>query len=269
MLRAVIIGATGRMGRALARAAGSVSGVRISGAIASAGSAHLGRDLGELAGIDPLGVPVSADLPAALGAGDVAIDFSVPAATAQSVRCCEAAGTPLLVGTTGLTAEQRRDIERAAQRIAVLVAPNTSIGVTVLIDLVRRAAKALPAEFDIEIVEAHHRAKRDAPSGTALALGRAAAEGRGDDPEKALKLRRESGTARATGEIGFAVVRGGDLVGEHTVLFAGPGEQLTLGHRATDRAVFAVGALRAALWLAGKPPGCYTMADVISGKSNT
>lgn len=263
--RAVIVGVSGRMGRALVRAASELADLRITGAVASAGSAALGQDAGTLAGIGPLGVAVSADLPAALAAADVAIDFSQPHATPANIAACRAARKPLLIGTTGFAPElTEAQLDAAARDIPLLIAPNTSLGVALLTELVRAAARALPAEFDIEIIEAHHRMKRDAPSGTALALATAAGEGRGLAPAEALSG-QSGGRAgpRREGEIGFAVVRGGDIVGEHTVLFAGPGEELRLSHRAGERALFARGALRAALWLVGRSPGRYGMSNII------
>lgn len=263
--RAVIVGVSGRMGRELVRAAGELAQVRITGAVASAASSSLGRDAGELAGTKPLGVRVTGDLSAALAAADVALDFSQPQATRMNIAACRSARKPLLIGTTGFAAElSEAELDAAAREIPLLVAPNTSYGVALLLELVRRAAEALPAQFDIEILEAHHRTKRDAPSGTALALARAAAEGRGLAAPEALAGAASGRTGpRRQGEIGFAILRGGDIVGEHTVLFAGPGEELRLSHRAGDRAIFARGALRAALWLAGQPPGRYGMSDIV------
>lgn len=263
--RVVIIGVSGRMGHALVRAAAELPTVRIAAAVASTASPSLGRDAGVLAGIGPLGVQVTSDLPAALGAADVAVDFSQPQATRGNIAACRAARKPLLIGTTGFPAELiEPELDAAASEIPLLVAPNTSLGVALLAELVRRAARALPAEFDIEVIEAHHRLKRDAPSGTALALARAAAEGRGLAPAEALPGGSGGRNGpRREGEIGFAVVRGGDIVGEHTVLFAGSGEELRLSHRAGDRAIFARGALRAALWLRGQPPGRYGMSDIV------
>ena len=263
--RAVIVGVSGRMGQALVRVAGELQDVQITGAVASAGSASLGRDAGVLAGLEPLGVEVTSDLPAALAAADVAIDFSQPHATRANIAACRAARKPLLVGTTGFAAElTEAELDAAASDIPLLIAPNTSLGVALLTELVRRAARALPPEFDVEIIEAHHRMKRDAPSGTALALARAAGEGRGLPPGEALSAASAARVGpRRRGEIGFAVVRGGDIIGEHTVLFAGPGEELRLSHRAGDRAIFARGALRAALWLLGRPPGRYGMSDIV------
>jgi len=261
--RVLIIGATGRMGRALVRAARERAAVRISAAVSRSGSEYLGQDAGAVAGIEALGVPIVEDLSGALAECDVAVDFSQPAAAAANLAACVAAGKALLIGTTGLPAELSPELDRAARHIALLQAANTSLGVTLLLELVRRCAEALPLKFDAEIIEAHHRHKKDAPSGTALALGQAIAHGRGQNLEEVAALDRTAGGARTEGEIGFAVVRGGDLVGEHTVLFAGPGEQVILGHRATDRGIFASGALEAAAWLAARPPGRYSMRDII------
>jgi 4-hydroxy-tetrahydrodipicolinate reductase len=263
MLNAVIIGAGGRMGRALVRAAAEISDrLRVSGAVASTNSTSLGQDVGELAGLGRLDVRVTDDLAAALEGADVVIDFSQPHATRSNLTVCRAARKPALIGTTGFPAELTSLFDEAAREIPLLVAPNTSVGVTLLQELTRIAAKVLPADFDIEIVEAHHRMKKDAPSGTALALGKAAARGRG-----LWETHREGATSRmeerSKGEVGYAVIRGGDIVGEHTVLFAGTGEQVTLGHRATDRAVFARGAVQAASWLAGQVPGRYFMSDFL------
>jgi 4-hydroxy-tetrahydrodipicolinate reductase len=211
-------------------------------------------------------VPVAADMGNRLADCDVAIDFSQPSAAAAHVAACCAAGKPLLIGTTGLAGPMLQELDRAARHIPLLVAANTSLGITLLAELVRQCAQVLPGHFDIEILETHHRGKRDAPSGTALALGRAAAEARGQVLDQVGVFARTGGeSARREGEIGFAVVRGGDVVGEHTVLFAGSGEQLILSHRATDRAVFARGALDAALWLAapGRAPGRYSMRDIL------
>ena len=262
-LRLAIIGAAGRMGQSLVHASRARSDVTVQAAVVSPTSELAGRDIGEIAGVGALGIELTTDLPAALAACDVALDFSLPRATAANLAACTAAGKPLLIGTTGLGADVQHELERAARHIALLVAPNTSLGITLLVELARQCARALPGHFDIEIIEAHHRDKRDAPSGTALALGHAIAESRGVELDPAVLLHRAGGHARREGEIGFAVVRGGDLVGDHTVLFAGSGEQVTLGHRATDRGVFARGALDAAVWLARHPAGRYTMRDVL------
>jgi 4-hydroxy-tetrahydrodipicolinate reductase len=288
-LNAVIIGAAGRMGLALIRAAAEIPGqLRLCGAVVSTTSKSLGADAGELAGIGRLDVRVTDDLAAALARAEIVIDFSQPHATRSNLTVCRAARKPLLIGTTGYPAELTSLFDAAAADIPLLIAPNTSIGVTLLLELTRMAAKALPTDFDIEIVEAHHRMKKDAPSGTALALGKAAAEGRampgaGSAGESGAAghsgsvgasagtedaLTDRSGERRA-GDIGYAVIRGGDIVGDHTVLFAGTGEQITLGHRATDRAIFARGAARASLWLARQSPGRYNMRDFLGLKTST
>ncbi|HTV52965.1 MAG TPA: 4-hydroxy-tetrahydrodipicolinate reductase [Steroidobacteraceae bacterium] len=264
MLRVLVIGAAGRMGQALVRAAAGRTDLRIAGAVGTTGSVLLGRDVGELAGIGAIGVRLRDDLASVLAECDVALDFSHAAATAGSLAACCAAGRPLLIGTTGLSPQVRHELERAARHIALLIAPNTSLAVTLLVDLARQAAQTLPEQFDVEILEAHHRNKKDAPSGTALALGHAIAEARGRPLEEvgSSALGSREGPRKA-GEIGFAVLRGGDAVGEHTVIFAGLGEQLQLTHRATDRSVFARGALDAAAWLAPRPPGRYHMRDIL------
>lgn len=255
------------MGRAIVRATGESPDSRVVAGIASASSKDLGKDLGELAGTRASGLVVRDDLATALADCDVAIDFSNASATEGNVTACRAARKAMVIGTTGFSEAAARAVEEAASDIPVLVAPNTSLGVTLLIEIARAAAKALPASFDIEIWEAHHRHKRDAPSGTALALGRAAAEGRGQDLSKVGVGSRSGDSPRREGEIGFAVTRGGDIVGEHSVIFAGAGEVLTLGHRATDRSIFAQGAVRAAVWLAGRPVGRYAMRDVVGYKT--
>lgn len=252
------------MGQQIARALPAFPGLRLTGALASSGSASLGRDVGALAGLAELGVAVQAELPPLLEQADLALDFSHPGAVPGHLSACAAAGVPLLIGTTGHGSELEAAIAAASRRIALLLAANTSLGVTLLLELVRRAAKALPLSYDIEIVEAHHRAKRDAPSGTALALAEAAAESRGGRIEQqACFARPRSGGARESGQIGFAVVRGGDVIGEHQVLFLGEGERLGLTHAATDRAVFARGALGAGQWLAQQPAARYAMSDYL------
>jgi 4-hydroxy-tetrahydrodipicolinate reductase len=264
--RAVLIGATGRMGAAIVRAS-SASGVEIVAAIASPGSKSAGLDVGEVAGGKALGVRVLTELPADLARASVAIDFSRPELTLRALDACQAARVPIVIGTTGHEAGFDARVDSAAREIPVLVAPNTSIGVAVALELVRIAARALPAEFDIEITEAHHKHKFDAPSGTALALAAGAAKARGLDPRTDVHAGRAGNEARRPGEIGVSSVRAGDVVGTHTVLFAGSGERLTVGHEATDRSIFAQGAVRAAVWLAKQKPGRYTMGDVLGLKT--
>jgi 4-hydroxy-tetrahydrodipicolinate reductase len=235
--------------------------LKLVGAVASERSAALGKDAGAVAGAGT--VPISASLPPLLAGADLVIDFSRADAAAAHVAACVAARVPLLLGTSGLPAELAAPLAAAADVIPLLVAPNTSPGVSLLLDLVRQAAQALPASYDIEIVDTHHRHKTDAPSATALALGEAAAAGRGlAFGEQASYARHGQAEPRREGQIGFAVVRGGDVVGEHEVWFLGGGERLLLKHSATDRSVFARGALLAGQWLAGRPPGCYRMRDV-------
>jgi len=267
MTKAALIGASGRMGTSIARIARS-SSLEIVAAVASPDSQSLGRDLGELAGNGPLGVKVAGELPPDLGGAQVAIDFSRPELSLRAVNVCRAARVPIVIGTTGHGAEFDARVAAAARDIGVLVAPNTSLGVAVALELVRLAAQVLPREFDIEIFEAHHKHKVDAPSGTALALANSAAQARGLDPHADTLTGRSGQAKRREGEIGIASLRAGDIVGSHTVLFAGTGERLTVGHEATDRSVFAAGAVRAALWLAVQKPGRYTMSDVLGLKTS-
>jgi len=257
-----IFGVTGRMGQSLLRALREDAALRLGGAVASATSPRLGADAA-LEG-PPSGVVVSADPRQALAGADVALDFSLPHCVADNAGACVAARVPLLVGTTGFDAAARAALDAAAAVIPVLIAPNTSVGVTVMRDLVRLATLALGAGYDVEIGEAHHRQKRDAPSGTALALGEAVAAARGR-PLKDLAVyeRHGNAAARLPGSIGFSVLRAGDIVGEHSVTFAIGGERLEIVHRATDRMIFARGALRAAAWLRSRPPGLYSMSDML------
>jgi 4-hydroxy-tetrahydrodipicolinate reductase len=264
-VRVSVFGASGRMGKSLVRAVHDSTDFELAGALVSRGSAALGADVATLAGLPtPLGTAVTAEAAAALAGADVALDFSAAGAVAGHLEACLAARVALLVGTTGYDPETDRRLVAASAEIPVLIAPNTSLGVNLLAQLVEKAAASLPAEYDIEILEAHHRYKVDAPSGTAIKLGRAAAAGRridlGDAPGA---MRAGHDGPRQAGSIGFAVVRGGDIVGEHTVIYAGPGERLELTHRAHDRMTFAYGALRAAAWLRGRPAGLYTMGDVL------
>ena len=255
------------MGEALLRAAPAFPQLIITGAIVSEGSLALGRDAGQVAGLGNANLPITSDLPAALVEADVALDFSSSAAARSSLQACRAARKPLLLGTTGFGAELDADLEATAREVALLVAPNTSIGAALLGELTRAAATALPAGFDIDVLELHHRLKRDAPSGTALALVRTAAEARAlPVPESDASPGRSSGP-RSEDRIGLASLRAGDIVGEHTVLFCGAGEELVLTHRARERGVFARGALSAALWLSSRPPGRYGMRDFISSKT--
>ena len=262
-----ILGAAGRMGRAIARGLleETVPGLRLCGAVEAAGHPEIGCDLGELAGAGRCGVAVTDDLQSGIAGADAAIDFSFHTATAANAGVLAERGTALVIGTTGLTGEEKQHVERAAERIPILMAPNMSLGVNLLFALAERAAAALQGRgYDVEIVERHHRLKKDAPSGTALGLGEAVARGMGVDLGKAARHGRQGMTGeRGEEEIGFHAVRAGDIVGDHTVLFAAAGECIELSHRATSRATFALGALRAAGWVAGKPAGLYAMTDVL------
>ncbi|GIW73467.1 MAG: 4-hydroxy-tetrahydrodipicolinate reductase [Planctomycetota bacterium] len=258
-MRLIVHGASGRMGRRVVALAAAQPGWQVVAALGRPGSQLLGRDAGELAGVGPLGVPLQPRWPEQLQA-DAAIDFSTPPAAARFVQQCAARAVPVVVGTTGLQPAERAVLERAAERVAVLLAANLSTGVALLQRLVREAAAALGLQAEIEIVEVHHRHKRDAPSGTALVLARAAAAARGQDVEAVLRRGRpaEQGAAsRSPGEIGLHAVRLGEVVGEHTVMFAFGAERLELTHRAHDRDVFAQGALRAAAFVRSAPPGLY------------
>lgn len=271
--RIALIGATGRMGTAIARvlaaqrAPGQSTGVVA--AVASVGSKSAGHDLGEIAGLDTFGVSVSTELPPDLAGAQVAIDFSRPELSLRALNVCRAARVPIVIGTTGHEAEFDARVAAAARDIPVLVAPNTSVGVAVAQELARIAAQALPDGFDIEIVEAHHKHKIDAPSGTALALAESVAKARGLDPHADTLSGRAGQGARRDGEIGIASIRAGDIVGTHTVWFAGAGERLLVTHEATDRAIFARGAIRAAFWLAAQKPGRYSMGHVLGLKTTS
>ncbi len=259
-----VVGCAGRMGRMLVQEIAATDGVTLAGGTEAPGSAALGRDVNGLAGLEPANLEIGDDPAYLFTAADAVVDFTAPAATVRHAALAAQAPCALVIGTTGLDAEAMDKIAKAASHAPILVAANTSVGVTLLASLVRRAAQTLGDDYDIEIVEMHHRHKVDAPSGTALALGRAAAEGRGVGFEGAARLSREGQTgARPAGEIGFATVRGGDVVGEHQVVFAGAGERLVLGHIAGSRQLFARGAIRAALWLHSRPPGLYSMTDVL------
>jgi 4-hydroxy-tetrahydrodipicolinate reductase len=263
-MRVVIAGAGGRMGRTLIHAVAATKGLTLAGAVDAADSAVIGRDAGELAGLGPNGVTVVRDVAPLLQQADGLIEFTIPAATLAFAELTAAAGIVHVIGTTGHTAEEDAVIAQAAQRAIVVKSGNMSLGVNLLAALVKRVAATLGDDYDIEILEMHHNKKVDAPSGTALLLGGAAAEGRGIDLATHSERGRDGMTgARHRGDIGFASLRGGSVVGDHTVMFAGPAERIELTHRAEDRMIFARGALHAALWARGKKPGLYAMADVL------
>ena len=260
----VITGASGRMGQMLARVVGESDRVRLAGAVERPGSDWIGRDLGEAMGGQPNGVIVTDDAVTAIAGAQAVIDFTTPQATVAFAELAAQARAVHVIGTTGLDAGELAAIARAARHAPIIRAGNMSLGVNLLLGLTRKVAAALGPEWDIEVVEAHHRHKVDAPSGTALMLGEAAAEGRGQ-PLDALRIPAREGLTgpRPEGGIGFAAIRGGDVVGEHDVIFAGQGERVVLRHLATDRAIFARGAVQAAIWGQDKGPGEYDMMDVL------
>jgi 4-hydroxy-tetrahydrodipicolinate reductase len=257
----IVFGITGRMGQSLIRALREDPRFELCGAVASAASSRLGSDAA--AEGQPCGVTITADPVAAFKAGCVALDFSLGDAVAAHARACAKHGVPILVGTTGFDAQARAELEAASKSIPVLIAPNTSVGVAVLSKLAAEATSSLGSSYDIEISEAHHRTKRDAPSGTALRLGEVIAAERGQTLSDIAAYEHGGNAPRKPGSIGFSVLRAADIVGEHTVTFAAAGERLELTHRATDRITFARGALRAAAWLAGRPAGLYGMHHVL------
>ncbi len=263
-LRLIVAGAGGRMGRTLIHAIAGTKGATLAGAVEASGSAVIGRDAGELAGLGKNGVQVRAELEPLLAAADGLLDFTVPAATVAFAEIAARKGCIHVIGTTGLSGENDELIAEAAKRAVIVKSGNMSMGVNLLAALVKRVARTLDEEFDVEVLEMHHNRKVDAPSGTALMLGRAAAEGRNIDLDRHSIRGRDGVTgARSPGDIGFASLRGGSVVGEHAVIFAGPAERVELVHKAEDRIIFARGALRAARWARDRKPGLYSMMDVL------
>ncbi|HEY6005434.1 MAG TPA: 4-hydroxy-tetrahydrodipicolinate reductase [Anaeromyxobacter sp.] len=264
MTNVVVTGAAGRMGTQIVRLVRSTEGMALTGAVERAGAPQIGQDAGALAGIGPIGVLVADGLAKALAGTGVVVDFTSHEASAAHAEICAEKGVPIVIGSTGFTPEAKARVAAAAKRIPIVLAPNMSVGVTVLFELVRQAAKVLGEGYDVEIAEIHHKKKRDAPSGTAVKLGEVAAQALGRDPKDALAFARHGILGeRPPWQIGVQALRGGDAVGEHTVYFFGEGERLELTHRATSREQFARGAVRAAQWIGGKPPGLYEMADVL------
>lgn len=263
-MKLAIAGAAGRMGRVLTRVVRDTEGAELAGGLEARGSPHIGADMGELAGLGTLNVSVSDDPVALFKTVDGVIDFTVPKATLALAEFSARAGIVHVIGTTGIDAAGEAGIGVAAGRARIVKSGNMSMGVNLLAALVRQVAAALGEDFDIEILEMHHRHKVDAPSGTALLLGEAAAQGRGIDlKSRAVRSRDGHTGARKAADIGFAALRGGSVVGEHTVMFAGPAERIELSHRAESRDIFARGAVRAALWAKGQKPGLYSMTDVL------
>jgi 4-hydroxy-tetrahydrodipicolinate reductase len=260
----VVTGVSGRMGQMLAREISASDKARLVGAVERAGHDWIGRDLGACMGGAPNGVIVTDDPLAAFARAQAVIDFTAPAATVEFVALAAQARAVHVIGTTGFEAHHLEKIAAAARHAVIVRAGNMSLGVNLLTLLTKKVAQALDADWDIEVIEAHHNKKVDAPSGTALMLGQAAAEGRGITLTDNTESGRDGITgARKPGAIGFSAIRGGDIVGEHDVLFAGAGERIVLRHVATDRAIFARGALKAALWGQGRKPGEYSMLDVL------
>lgn len=263
-MRLVVVGASGRMGRALIRAVTETDGAVLVGAIERAGATDLGRDAGEIAGIDKLGVNLTDDALGAFAHADGVLDFTTPAATVHFAELAAQARIVHVIGTTGCSTADEAKLQAAARHAVLVKSGNMSLGVNLLAQLVREAARALGPEYDVEVVEMHHRAKVDAPSGTALMLGQAAAEGRRINlADHSVRSRDGHTGPRGLGDIGFASLRGGTVVGDHSVVLAGPYERIELTHRAEDRSIFARGAVKAALWGTSRKPGLYSMADVL------
>ncbi len=260
-----ITGAAGRMGRTLIEAvAAAGEGVKLSAAIERSGSSLVGADSGEVAGLGRNGVSVAGDLAEVIGDIDVLIDFTVPDATLANVKLCAEHGVAMVIGTTGFTPDQQKQIDSAAGKVPICKASNFSTGVNLCFKLLEVAARVLGDEVDIEVYEAHHRHKIDAPSGTALSMGQVVADTLGRDLNKVAVYGREGQTgARERDTIGFATVRAGDIVGDHTVMFAAEGERVEITHKASSRMSFARGAVRAAGWLPGRKPALYDMRDVL------
>ena len=267
MIRIAVTGAAGRMGKNLIEAIQLMDGVELGAAVDRPGSSLAGVDAGELAGIGSVGIRVGDSLEAVLDHFDVLIDFTLPEVTAANVHVCRKAGKKMVIGTTGLDDAQKAQLQEAGQDIAIVFAPNMSVGVNLCLKLLQLAAQVLGDDVDIEVIEAHHRHKIDAPSGTALAMGEAVAAALGRDLKECAVYGREGRTGeRERNTIGFETIRAGDIVGEHTVMFAGIGERVEITHKASSRMTFAKGAVRAAAWLAGKDKGLFDMQDVLSLK---
>lgn len=264
MQRIAITGAAGRMGKTLIEAVNQADGVRLTAAIDRPDSSLIGADVGELAGQGKLGIALVGDLSQVLDQFDVLIDFTHPSVTLRNLEACRQAGKAMVIGTTGFTPEEKQQLVEAGRQIPIVFAANFSVGVNLCLKLLDTAARVLGDDVDIEIIEAHHRHKVDAPSGTALRMGEAVAAALGRDLQKVAVYGREGQTgARDRETIGFATVRAGDIVGDHTVLFAADGERVEITHKASSRMTFAKGAVRAALWLENRSSGLYDMPDVL------
>ncbi len=262
-MKICVAGAAGRMGRMLLEAVSAEPRCQLAAALERQGSEQVGRSVSEF-GLVGSAARITDDLVGALSVSDVLIDFTRPEGTLRHLAACRRTGRAIVIGTTGFSDAERGEIALAAREIAIVFAPNMSVGVNIALKLVELASKALDPSYDIEIVEMHHSQKVDAPSGTALQLGEVAAAARGTSLKASGVLSREGHTGvRPPGTIGFATLRGGDVIGDHTVVFAGPGERIEISHKSSSRANYAKGAVRAAIWLAGKPAGLYDMQDVL------
>ena len=263
-MKIAVIGAGGRMGRSLVQAVHATPGVVVSGGIERAGSPLLGQDVGAVAGVGDLGVKMTDDALELIARSDAVLDFTIPQVSVEIAGLAANARIVHVLGTTGLSETDQAAVAAAARHATIIKAGNMSLGVNLLVALTKRVAQVLDEDFDIEVLEMHHKHKIDAPSGTALMLGQAAAEGRGiSHKDRSVRVRDGHTGARNRGDIGYATLRGGNVVGEHTVIFAADGERIELTHKATDRGLFARGGVRAALWGRGKPPGLYSMMDVL------
>jgi len=259
-----VVGCAGRMGQMLLKMLINAPGIVVVGGSERKGSIALGQDIGALAGADPLGISVGDDPSLLFDGADVVVDFTNPTATVSHAQMAARTGCALVIGTTGFDTDQLSSLYRAAQRAPIVLAANMSLGINLLQQVVEEVARILDPDWDIEIIEMHHRQKIDAPSGTALALGEAAARGRGQQLRRISRRSRDGQVVpRVKGEIGFAALRGGDVVGDHTVIFAADGERVEITHRASSREIFARGAVKSVLWAAGKKPGLYSMRDVL------
>ena len=265
MTRIAIMGAAGRMGRVLIEATDNADGAKLGAAITIPTDSLIGADAGEMAGLGKkLDVALVGDLKSAVDDFDVVIDFTAPAVTMENIRICKEAGKSIVIGTTGLTDEQKAEMQKAAKETKIVFAPNYSVGVNLCLNLLRMAASVMGDDSDIEVIEMHHRHKVDAPSGTALRMGEVVAETMGWDLNEVAEYGREGQTgARPHKQIGFETIRGGDVVGDHTVMFATDGERVEITHKAQSRMTFAKGAVRAALWISQQENGIYDMSDVL------
>jgi 4-hydroxy-tetrahydrodipicolinate reductase len=267
MINAIVLGAAGRMGRMVINAIQSAEGITCVGAVEAAGHPSIGQDAGVVAGLGELGVRIEADLKAAMAKGAVVIDFTAAEASLKNMEIAAQLREPMVVGSTGFSSQQMEQVRELTETFPCVLAPNMSIGVNLMFQIVEQVARILGANYDCEIIEAHHRMKKDAPSGTALRLGEVAARGLGRKWEEVAVYGRKGLIGeRSKKEIGLQVIRAGDIVGEHTVLFGGMGERIEITHRAHSRDTFARGAVRAARWVVNQKPGLYDMGDVLGLK---